>query len=74
MKGIELLRRYPVSSSSVVCFENSESLEQHTKAISNELSKLKPRDTVLLPLIKSTYNERRMFILNEATCVDSILE
>ena len=30
MKESELLRRYQVNSSSVVCFENSESLEQHT--------------------------------------------
>ena len=38
-----------------------------------ELAESKPRDTVLLPLMKSTYHNRRNFILNEATSVASIL-
>lgn len=46
----------------------------HNKAIKVELAKAKPRDSVLLPLMRSTYGERRMFILNEATSVQSILE
>lgn len=72
-KGIDLLRRYPVNSS-VEMNENAESLEVHNKAIGIELAKAKPRDVVLLPLMRSTYGERRMFILNEATSVQSILE
>ena len=71
-KGIELLRRYPVSSSEMS--ENTESLELHNKAIGAELAKAKPRDSVLLPLMRSTYGVRRMFILNEAKCVQGILE
>ena len=71
-KGIELLRRYPVSSSETS--ENTESLELHNKAIGAELAKAKPRDSVLLPLMRSTYGVRRMFILNEAKCVQGILE
>ena len=65
-KGIELLRRYPVSSSEMS--ENTESLD---KAIGAEFAKAKPRDSVLLPLMRSTYGVRRMFILNEAKCVEA---
>ena len=36
--------------------------------------KKKQRDTVLLPLIKSTYHRRQMFVLNEAASVSAILE
>ena len=49
--------------------ENEESLRQHESAIAAELKKAKPRDTVLLPLMRSTYAERRTFILNEASSV-----
>ena len=41
--------------------------------IDTELGKAKPRESVLLPLMKSTYGERRIFILNEATSVAIIL-
>ena len=74
-KGIELLRRYPVSSNTFPdTSENAESLELHNKAIGTELSKAKPRDSVLLPLMRSTYGERRIFILNEASSVQDVLE
>ena len=74
-KGIELLRSYPVSSkASTDTSENAESLAIHLKALCTELSKAKPRDGVLLPLMRSTYGERRMFILNEETSVQGILE
>ena len=52
---------------------DANSLEKHKKAIDTELGKAKPRESVLLPLMKSTYGERRMFILNEATSVAIIL-
>ena len=55
-----ILRRYPVSS--------------NLKAICNELSKAKPRDSVLLPLMKSTYGERRIFIVNMDNSVNRTLE
>lgn len=41
--------------------------------LKQSLKKAKPRDSVLLPLLKSTYGERRMFVLNEAVSVDDIL-
>ena len=54
--------------------KDSESLEQHQQAISKELEKAKPCDSVLVPLLPSTYGECRMYILNEASCVKDILE
>ncbi len=73
----ELLRRYPVNTLSAAeenaAEENADTLERHNKAITIELGKAKPRDSVLLPLMRSTYGERRMFILNEATSVGTIL-
>lgn len=67
----DLLRRYPINQSS--SSENRESLEMHAKAIEAELGKAKPRDSILLQLLKSTYEERRMYILNEANSVQSTL-
>ena len=73
-KEQEILRRYPqiggLSSDTV----DQETLQQHKKGIANELTKRKPRDSVLLPLMMSTYPERRMFVLNEAASVSSIIE
>ncbi len=72
-KGKELLlRRYPVGIE--VSTEDHESLEVHKKALSDELAKAKPRDSVLLPLFKAIYYERRMFIQSEATSVKQIIE
>ena len=73
-KGVDLLRRYPINSDATLDDENPETMEQHHNAISTELKKAKPRDSVLLPLLKSTYGERRMFVLNEAVSVIEILE
>ena len=66
-----LIRRYPVSSYDV---SDVATTEKHKKAISDEIRKSRPRDTLLLPLLKSTFGERRMFIMNEATCVADVLE
>ena len=38
------------------------SIEWHKKAIEEESKKSKPGDSVLLPLMKSTFQARRMFI------------
>ena len=60
-----LVRRYPVSS------YDAATTEKHNKAISDELRKSRPRDTLLLPLLKSTFGERRMFI---STSVADVLD
>lgn len=60
-KGGDLRRRYPVSSNDTLdTTENADTMEQHRRAIANELGKAEPRDTVLLPLLKSMYGERRI--------------
>lgn len=68
-----ILRRYPVGGSPAL-LENPETTAEHKKAISMELSKGKPRDSVLLPLMKSTFGERRIFILSTEVSVYSILQ
>ena len=66
-----LIRQYPVSSYDI---SGAATTEKHNKAISDELKKSRPRDTMLLPLHKSTFGERRMFIMNEATSVADVLD
>lgn len=63
-KVSELMKRYPVGGNSSLEIENSETIAQHEKAIANELLKAKPRDSIILPLMKSTFGVRRMFILS----------
>ena len=65
-----LIRRYPISSYKV---GDCATIERHSKAISEELSKAKPRDTLLLPLLKATFGVRRMYVMNEATCATDVL-
>lgn len=67
----KLLRRYPVTNN--IAGENPESLVEHGKAIEKELAKKKPRDAILLPLMKSTYGDRRIYILNVACSVSDLL-
>ena len=74
-KEVELLRRYPMASN---CFqdtaENAETLGEHNKAIAKELAKKKSRDSILLPLMKSTYGDRRIYILNMSCSVSELLQ
>ena len=68
------LRRYPIHCNSAIPTEDLSSLALHNKAIDDELTKAKLRDTVLLPLLKLTYSERRMYIQEVATSVKDILK
>ena len=70
-KKDSLLQRYPTGTHFA---EDSASTESHLSAISTELGKGKPRDSILLPLMRSTYSSRRMFILNDATSAKHILD
>lgn len=67
-----LLRRYPVMQQAML--EDSDSIVQHKKAMSEEMAKAKPREAVLLPLMKKSYQNRWDFICNEAESVQQILE
>ena len=65
-----LVRCYPVSSYEIG--GDSATMDRHKAAIADEIRKGKPRDTLLLPLLK-TFGER-MFIINEATSVTDVLK
>ena len=54
--------------------DDPRSVAEHTKALVDEMKKAKPRDTVLSPLMKSTFQDRRVFIQNDATTVAEILQ
>lgn len=58
-----LLRCYPVMQQASL--EDAESIAQHKKAMSEEMARAKPRDSILLPLIKMSYQNRWDFIRNE---------
>ena len=65
--------RYPV------WVEDSEpddptSVAEHNKALQEDMKKSKPRDTLLLPLMKSTYHDQRVFIPNDAGTEADILD
>ena len=60
LKSCQLMQRYPVKLK--VCADNTRSIERHMQAMKDELSKARPRDTILLPLMKSTYYTRRTSI------------
>lgn len=67
----ELTRRYPVVSTNMD-IEDPSTISRHEGGIAEELAKTKPRDTVLLPLLKKTYGERRLFIVNSASSITDI--
>ena len=71
-KADSLLRRYPPALSQELIDE--ETLQQHLKAIDNEIEKNKPRERVLLPLMKSTFACRCLFVRKDASNVVEILE
>ena len=48
--------------------------ERHMKGIADELAKSRPRDTLLLQLLRTTFGERRMYVMNDATCVADVLK
>lgn len=68
-----ILARYPVTANDDSTQDRA-TIEKFKNAISNELKKAKPRDSVLLPLMKSTFNERRMFILGEPVSLIDTLD
>lgn len=62
--------RYPVRVQDAV----PEVPRSIAEAMVEEMKKAKPRDVVLLPLMKSTFQERRIFIQNEAGTVSEIIQ
>ena len=69
----QLVRRYPIKSNEEVA-EDEDSIHQHISAIDIEMKKTKPRDSVLLPLYRSTFAVQWKFIKNDAENVRDILK
>ena len=42
--------------------DDQRSIQEHCKAMCDEMKKGSPRDDLLLPLLNSTYNSRRMYV------------
>ncbi|XP_064382258.1 uncharacterized protein LOC135344490 isoform X1 [Halichondria panicea] len=72
LKRGQLLRRYPIGVTRPI--EDIGSFGEHMKALSIEMEKANPRDTIILPLMKSTYSKRRTFIEAEAVSVQEVLK
>ena len=68
-----LQQRYPLTFT-LPTDEDDESIKRHTKALDEEMARDKPRDHLLLPLMKSTFYARRMVILNDEQPVSDLLK
>ena len=69
-----LFRRYPMQQGSSP-LDDPHSIDEHCKAMTTEMEKACPRDQVLLPLLKSTYDSRRMYVeFDEEDDVHSTLQ
>ena len=71
VQDADLTQQYPVLSTNMD-IEDPSTIDRHQAAITEELSKSKPRDTVLLSLMKNTYIERRLFIVNGSSSIGDI--
>ena len=69
----EKLARYPITENNEI-MEDKSTIEKFKSAIGTELARSKPRDAILLPLMKSTYPERRMYILGEPISLFNVLQ
>ena len=65
--------RYPVRVQETVT-DDPKSVQEHNKALHEEMKKANPRDHLLLPLMKSTFDDRRVFVQNDAASVTEILD
>ena len=67
-----LLRRYP-STDELHGQVDEETAAQHCKLMNTEAGKTKPRNQIILPLMKVTYVTRSLYIRTEASSVKEIL-
>jgi hypothetical protein len=54
--------------------EDAASIAEHLKGVTSEMAKEKPRDSVVLPLMRTLFSSRRAYIKHDAEDVGSILE
>lgn len=69
-----LVRRYPVKTYQTDELEDKETIDQHFAAIAEEMKKARPRERVLLPLMKTTFPSRWLFVTKDASSVKQILD
>lgn len=62
-----LMKRYPPRLHNDTR-EDNETTAQHLAAMVSEMGKKKPREIVLLPLLRRTYSARRDFITSTERC------
>lgn len=67
-----LLRRYPATSE-LHGQVDQETATQRCKLMNTEAAKTKPRNQIILPLMKVTYVTRSLYIRTEASSVQEIL-
>ena len=69
---LSLLRRYPPRQHTI---SDDETIEKHKVAMRIEMLKRKPREIVILPLMKQTYSARRDYVISpDRVSVEEILE
>ena len=69
----EKLACYPITENNDIT-EDKSTIDKFKNAIGTELARSKPRDAILLPLMKLTYAERRMYILGEPISIFNALQ
>jgi len=67
----DLSQRYPLTTGNFSI--DFETIEQHHKAIKEEITRAKPRERILMPLMKSTFPVRSCFIKHKAESVKQML-
>ena len=70
----DLLRRYPTRINDGTSSEDAASIAEHLKGVTSEMAKEKPRDSVVLPLMRTLFSSRRAYIEHDAEDVSNILE
>ena len=71
LKPSSLMHRYPIKLHKPSA-EDEEGIEKQMDALQAEMVKERPRDVLLLPLMKSTFSARRSVIQNEDQPVSCI--
>ena len=70
-KSTNLLHRHPLKMAKPT--EDDDSCEKHLKALESEMNKEKPRDSILLPLMKSTFTIRISTMQDEDCTVSEVV-
>ena len=70
----DLLRRYPTRINDGTSSEDAASIAEHLKGVTSEMAKEKPRDSVVLPLMRTLFSSRRAYIEHDAEDVSNILK